>query len=373
MNRLKKVLVICLSLAMVFSLASCGGGGAPTYPEETVKIGVLTFDTAGDQFIAMQEYLDYVSEGLNVEIVYSESINNAEQELSFIESCAASGCAGVVGYYNIAREQSIQLAIDKGMYYFGVAEEDSVYEAFKDNPMYLGGVYNESADYDSGYAMGQALVEAGCEKVIWSAGGRDFGIQMFIDRDAGFQAAIAEADYDVEIVDVSGFPGTDAFSSKSTAALSTPGVDGLASSFGLGYWLTPIANAGLSDTMKVAGIDSVNGMYSDLFANGTAVCNVAEQVESFVAAVPMIINALEGNPEVNRDNGLAPRLVVNRWIITNAEDYEMLLALETGGDFAVSIDEIKQCIKSQNPDASYETFATIYGEVSPEAIEARRQ
>ena len=40
----------------------------------------------------------------------------------------------------------MQLCIDKGMYYFGVAEEPSVYDAFKDNPLYLGGWYNATAE-----------------------------------------------------------------------------------------------------------------------------------------------------------------------------------------------------------------------------------
>lgn len=372
MKHLKKVLVLVLSLAMVLGLAACGSSENANYPEETVKIGVVTFDTSGTQFIAMQDYLEYLTTGLNVEFVYSESINNAEQELSFIESCAAAGCKLIIGYYNIARAESIQLAIDKGMYYFGVAEEDAVYEAFKNNPMYLGGIYNATADYDSGYAMGKALVDAGCKKVIYSAGGRDFGIQMFINRDAGFQAAIAEAG-DVEIVDVSGFPGTDAFSSKQTAALATPGIDGIASSFGLGVWLQPIQTAGLMEKLKLAGIDSVDGMYTDLFESGAAVCTVAESVEAFASAIPMVINALDENGDVNQDGGLAARLVVNRWILTNAEDYATILDLETNGEYAVSVDEMKTCIKGLNEEASYDTFKALYGDLSPSAIEARRQ
>ena len=130
MKHIKKVLLLVLSLTMVLSLAACGSSKAADYPKEKVKIAVLTFDTSGAQFIAMQDYLEYLTTGLNVEFVYSESINNAEQELSFIESSAAAGCKLVIGYYNIARAESIQLAIDKGMYYFGVAEEDAVYEQF---------------------------------------------------------------------------------------------------------------------------------------------------------------------------------------------------------------------------------------------------
>ena len=373
MKHFKKILVLALSAIMIFSLSACGGSGDATYPEETLKVAVCTFDTAGNQFIAMQDYLDYLAEGLNIEVTYSESLKNATQELDFIESSAAAGCKLVIGYYNIARAQSIQLAIDKGMYYFGVAEEDAVYEQFKDDPMYLGGVYNPTADYDSGYAMGKALADAGCKKVVYASGGKDFGIQMFIDRYDGFMAAINEAG-GIEVVEVAGWPDAASFAAKQAAALSTPGLDGVASSTGISNWITPIDSAGLSDKIKLAGIDVLDGSYTDLFESGQAVCNVAEPTESFVAAIPMVINAINDDGDVNRENGLASRLLVNRWIITNGEDYAKYLELENGGDYAVNVDEVKSCIKALNPDATYEnTFKSIYGDLSISAIEARRK
>lgn len=374
MKHLNKLLILVLSITMILGLTACGDSGKSdgAYPEDKVKIGVVTFDTAGDQFIALKEYFDYLSTELNIEIVYSESISNAEGELAFIESAAAAGCKGIIGYYNVARSESIQLAIDKGMYYFGVAEEDEVYNKFKDNSMYLGGLYNDKADYDSGYAMGKALADAGCKKVIYSAGGRDFGIKMFIDRADGFMAAIQEAG-GVEVVDVSGFPGTDAFSSAQTAALATPGVDGLASSFGIGVWLQPVGTAGMMGTLKLAGIDAVNGMYVDLFASGSAVCTVAEATEGFAAAIPMILNALDENADVNQDGGVAARLLVPRWVITNGEDYQAIFDLMTSGEYAVNADEVKSCIKALNEDATYETITSLYGDLSPSTIEARRQ
>ena len=96
MKKIKKILMLFMSAVMLLSLASCGSADSTVekYPDEKIKIGFITFDTAGDQFIAVQQYLDKLSEKLNIEIIYSESINNAEQELSFIESVAAAGGKG---------------------------------------------------------------------------------------------------------------------------------------------------------------------------------------------------------------------------------------------------------------------------------------
>ena len=112
--------------------------------------------------------------------------------------CALAGGALWADYRHSGAEQSTEAPSlpehwREGMYYTGVAEEPSVYDAFKDNPMYLGGWYNETQNYDAGYAMGKALVDAGCTELVYVSGGRDYGVQMFIDRSNGFMDAIDEA------------------------------------------------------------------------------------------------------------------------------------------------------------------------------------
>ena len=58
--------------------------------------------------------------------------------------------------------------------------------------------------------MAQALIDAGCKRLVYVSGGRDYGVQMFIDRSKGFMDAIDEAKAagkDVELVaDVAGWP-----------------------------------------------------------------------------------------------------------------------------------------------------------------------
>ena len=119
---MKKLISLLLALTIVFSLVSCGAdtssSGTPSstpastgsdssepaesgqtegpalaadgrYPAETVKIGLETYTTTDEQFLAIQNYLTYLQEYFNIEIIYSEAVDSAEGELDFIEQCAA--------------------------------------------------------------------------------------------------------------------------------------------------------------------------------------------------------------------------------------------------------------------------------------------
>ena len=117
------------------------------YPAETVKIGLEVYDTTAENTLALQSYIKYMQKSFNVELIHSESIADAAGELAFIESCAAAGCKAIIAMYNVTQGQAVQTCIDAGMYYWGTANEPAVYDAFKSNPKYLGGVKTENADY----------------------------------------------------------------------------------------------------------------------------------------------------------------------------------------------------------------------------------
>jgi hypothetical protein len=372
------VLVGCLLvLSLAVGFAGCGGGdsGAPNYPKETVKIGFVAFDPTAEQFLAVKSYFDYLKTKINIDVIYSEAIGNAEGELAFIESCAAAGAKAIIGYFNVARVASVQLCIDKGMYYFGVAEEPSVYDAFKDNPLYLGGWYSETADYDSGNVMAQALIDAGCKRLVYVSGGRDYGVQMFIDRSKGFMDAIAAAQAagkDVQLVaDVAGWPELGTYAPAQNDAIAK-GFDGLGCSFGAATWYQALSNAGMSETVKIAAIDAFSDLTKAAWQNGQMVNSVIEITSMFGMGVPLLLNSLDGNADVARVNGQAPRVDTKRWIVTSAEQYNALSAIETGGVWCWDAADVLSVVKSQNPDATFEALQALYLANSVEDIEARR-
>ena len=221
----KKLLALVLSAALVLSMTACSSKSAeestttatPTesaaqdaaatqapetsavtldksWPAEKVLIGFECFDTTDDQFLAIQKYYEYLEQYFNFDVMYSESIASAEDELKFIENCASAGAKAVIGYYNVSGAEAVQLCADKGMYYWGGADKAIIYDKFADNEYYLGGYDGGNADYDAGYAMAKALIDQGSEKLIYTSGGRDFGIDFFIDRSEGFYAAVEESE-----------------------------------------------------------------------------------------------------------------------------------------------------------------------------------
>jgi hypothetical protein len=391
----KKLLALLLSAAMIFSMTACSSKNAeestatvtPTeaaaqdaaatqapetqaialdksWPAEKVLIGFECFDTTDDQFLAIQKYYEYLEQYFNFEVIYSESIASAEDELKFIENCASAGAKAVIGYYNVSGAEAVQLCADKGLYYWGGADKAIIYDKFADNEYYLGGYDGGNADYDAGYAMAKALIDQGCEKLVYTSGGRDFGIDFFIDRSEGFYAAVEEAkagNPNVEVVyDVSGWPGTDAFTADQTKVCDME-FDGLGCSFSAAVWFQPLSTVGKINSVKIATIGSVGDLYKDFVEGGIVSVLVYDNEEvTFGGAIPAILNAVSGNGTANRNNGKAANYKVNRWIITSADQYNAIYEKHNADEYYVTAEEVANCIVNFNPEASYATFEEVY-------------
>jgi len=377
------VIACLLVLSAALSVAGCGSdpgsagvlAAGEKYPAETVKIGVVTFDPSQEQFLAVKSYFDYLETKINLDFIYSEAIGPAEAEFAFIESCAAAGCKAIIGYFNVARAASVQLCIDKGMYFIGVAEEPSVYDVFKDNPMYLGGWYTETQNYDAGYAMAKGLIDAGSTRLCYTSGGRDYGVQMFIERSKGFKDAIADAKAegkDVELVaDVPGWPEFGTYKPAQDAAIQQ-GFDGLGCSFGAATWYQALLNAGMSDSVKVASIDAFSDLTKNAWNSGQMACTPIEITSMFGAGIPMLLNALAGDDDVAHDNGQAARLEITWWVVKSADEYNAYSDIETGGVWCWNAEDILSVVKAVNPDATFQSIVDLYGADSIQEIEARR-
>lgn len=389
---MKKALSLLLVLAMtVCLLAGCGGDsgkGSDTtseqnsaavttdypldgsWPEETVKIGVLAFDTTDEAFMGVMNYYDYLAEHFNVEFIISESISSAEQEFAFIDSCAAAGCQAIRAYYNIAGAEAIKHATAQGMYYYGI---DEYYEEVKDDPYYVGSyTFSDPNDPDApngeylaGYELGYTMGTAGLNHVAFCNGGASFGVQMFIDRQQGFFDGMAKAQeegsttqFDPEKDVIEGFPSESYFAAQ--AAFFTEDYDGIVSSFDAFDWFQPIIESGKD--IKVGCIGSVSDTYKSFIDNGTVIALLYDAPEIVHGSgFCNILNAVTGHSDLyQNEDGTALLNQVQRWTVTSADDFNAIYDMHNAGEYYTSAEQMASLLGGLNEDATRDDVIAMF-------------
>lgn len=414
---MKKVIALLLVLVMMFALAACGengnnnaapgggepsgggqpsgggggtsGGGQPSggdtgvkldrsWPEETIKIGVEAFDTTDESFLAVMEYFEHLGEYFNVEIVISETLNAAEDEFNFINNCAAAGCKGIFGYYNIAGDEAIKLATSLGMYYWGT---EGSYNNMADDPNYVG-TYTfsdvndanaKNGEYLAGYEIGYTMASSGLEHLVFCNGGAAIGVPMFIDRQAGVLDGIAAAQaegsatrFDPAEDIIEGFPN-DAWFAAQAAALAGD-YDGLVITFDAFTWFQPIMESGKD--FKVGCIGTVNDTYKTFIENGTVIALVYDCGEVVFGSVfSNIVNAATGHAELTR--GADGRALLNhtqRWVLTNPDDFNAVYEKHSKGEYFITAEDMATVLGGLNPDATVDDVIALFDMSLEEAL-----
>lgn len=409
---MKKLLSLLLAIAMMLSLAACGGAAASTpeaagsaaataensaeapaseaapadapadapagpalapdgrYPAETVKIGFETFTTTDEQFLGIQAYMEELQKTFNIEILYSEALDSAEGELAFIEQCGAAGCKAVIGYYNVSNEEVIKKCEELGMYYWGNGNNTAIVEYGNTSDYYLGSFYVGNADYEYGYGCVKALADQGCKKIILVSGGASFGVEMFIDRAQGATDAAKELGLEI-VYEVPGWPGTEEFSAHQTNALATD-ADGIASMLTALMWIQPLNTAGKFGSVKVAAVDALNETVVEMFGAGMYVGAASEITEVFGMSIPMILNAVAGHPARNED-GTAPLVDATWWMVTSVEDAGYYASVQGGENgWAIEAKDIQTLLYDYNPDTTIQDMSAMYCAMTPAEIQARK-
>lgn len=362
--------VLGLSTVIGSSLITYAEEDLSAFPEEEVKIGVEAFDTTDEQFMALQEYLDYLADNLNISFMYSESIANAEGEMDFIDSCASAGCQAIFAYYNVTPE-AIQRTTDLGMYYWGT---EQYADDYADNDHYIGCYTfteegsSENGDYLGGYQLGYSLGQQGVTHVFYCNGGASFGVQMFIDRQEGFEAGVAaaqeegcEIQYDPANDVIEGWPGTDDFTAAVGSKLAGD-YDGAAVSFNAATLFQPIFDAGKADSIKIAAIGGVNDTYYDAFNDGlvsTIVYDCEEVV--FGNGIVQILNAVTGHADLTKDaDGNPGRVLTYRWTLEDPEQFNAIYDMHDGGEYYITAEDVANMCAEINPDITFDQINEYY-------------
>ena len=375
---MKKVVAIVLAMMLAAGIFAGTVSASPaldgTWPEETVKIAVEVYDTTDQTVLGYHDYFDYLAKYYNVEFIFSESISTAEDELAFAESCAAAGCKAYFAGYCASMETIVNRVTELGMYYWGV--ERGLDEIFKDNEYYLGGFLpvvdgsdvEGNGDFLLGYELAYNLAENGSTHIAFCNGGADFGIPMFIDRQAGFFKGIEDAQaagyavaFDPEADVVSGWPGTDEFAAKQSQVI-TGDYDAVAASFsGVEVWIQPIMDAGKLGQIKIAGVGAVTDTMVDISEIGLVGALVYENEEVvFGNAIPMFINAVNGHADLVKGEKGYCDIPVNRWTLTKPEEFAAIYGKHEAGEFYITAEDLAQFFPEFNPDTTKEEFEDFY-------------
>lgn len=401
---MKKLIALLLALVMVFALVACGteqpGGSQPagdpgtpssdpgtvetltyenyaydrTWPEETLKIGVVLFNPTDDTWLRVKDYYDYLASVFNIEFIYSEQIGSAEQEFQFINSCAAAGCKGIYAYYNVAGPASIMEATRLGMYYTGIVD---YYSRFVDDPYFVGGYQFVSAsgkngDYDAGYELGYNLAKQGVKHIVYASG--ETKVPMMANRAEGFYAGVAAAQaegaavqFDPAVDVIGGWPDAPTFAPMQTAAI-TADYDAVGSATDIAYWFQPVSDAGKQ--MKMACIGSVSDSYKTYVENGT-VSVIVYDCPEYIHGAPMImlLNCCTGHPELAKNADGTPRLQsVYRWTVNSADLFMEIYNKHANGEFYVPAEDVAMLMGGLNPNASLELMDQVYNVTMAESM-----
>ena len=353
---MKKKMLLAATIGVAASMMMTCGVMAADYPEEKVLIGVEMSSLTDTDALQIIDYFNYLSENMNVEFKYSESIADADAEMDFIDECAIAGCKGFITNYNVSGSEQAARVIDYGMYFYGMSEDEETYSLFAEDEYYLGSVNTGDTDYECGYELGKWCKDQGFSKVIYSNGGADFGVQMFIDRQQGFLDGVGE---DMEVVTVSGFPN-DQFYADQANALATDGVEAVATSInGVDYWAQPIETAGVSGKVKLATMGAVDAKMVQAFQDGTvAMMAGGGSVQKLGFGVGMICNAVDGNADALKLDGMACNDQVSVWVIDSAELCEKIFEIQDNEKVYNAEDIMSLCV-AVNPEASHDTILEL--------------
>ncbi len=395
---MKKWIALVLALALCLGLAACGAETpeAPRHTTEPVhKIGVIVYNTGDEEVISFREYLQgYIESNFEmVKFIYSESIQNSEQELDFIQKACDAGVEGFMSFLSHDLQAEVGLC-EKNKAYYMLASgtvSDEEFDAVANNPWFLGMFGPGRAfEFQAGGDMARFFAEQdyGTRYFILS-GGAAMGNEMHYQRTLGILNAFA-AHYGVSF-------RTSREELAKTEQPLTVDLDGLSVTICPGYvsresyfetakkcWAEGSYDAVLSvlppaEMAEVIGdtplgvVDAFHTRNLQLFTNGPLKYVIGKYSSMVGPAFALMLNAITGHAEEFRNNGRALRVTQVFWTSESYDDYVAKYTLSTSSSRnAYSFEDLSRVICIYNPDATLNELVALAEACSFFAVEARR-
>ncbi|MBR3001826.1 MAG: LacI family DNA-binding transcriptional regulator [Oscillospiraceae bacterium] len=396
MKTLKKVLVMLLAAAMVFSLVACGGSGSGENADpaaETVKIGVLVSDTTSAEALAFRSYYEnYIQSVYNVEFMYSDELSDAAAEQSALDNFIANNCKAIISFASADRPAQIDKCEAEGVYY-AVATgtlTDEQYETYKSYEYYVGAIGPDLAtEYQAGYDMAKHFLDEGYTKFGMFTGASVYFTEMHIYRAAGMLAAMCDAggaDYkgatgmgivgvifnDGGVIEpctigtvelngvVSGYDFDDAWFGKLAAVANDPNVEAL-----LAVGSGQVTFAGFKPEGKVLGdIDCYTADSVGLMEAGTLNYLAGKFSASIGPIFAATLSAVYGEP-IRDENGNALALSQGYWVASDAATAKQYFEVDSSTTAPAYTKEKLDTLFG----ASYNDFASFVSKYSFDEIQ----
>ena len=400
---MKRILSLLLSLILCLGLAACSGGGeTPGTPEKPVptdttlhKIGVIVYNTGDEEVIGFREYLQgYIESNFPmVKFLYSDSIEDREQELAFIQSACDQGVEGFMSFLSHDLRAEVALCEQNHAFYLlasgTVSEED--FDAVAENPWFLGMFGpGQPFEFQAGADMARYFVreQTGSRYFILS-GGAPLGNEMHYQRTMGILDTLATA-YGVN------FPQSRQ-ELASTAEPITLELEKLTVTICPGYVsreayletaketyskgtydvvlavLPPLEMTDVIGKTPLGVVDSYNTRNLQLSTDGVLKFVVGKYSSMIGPSFALMLNAVTGHASEFREKGKAIKVTQGFWTSDGPEDYLEKYALSASAAMnAYNFDDLSKVICIYNPDADLNELVALAEACSYRAVQARR-
>ncbi len=400
-----------LIFLLLLSLIGCGTKESEADQEAEVyhRIGVAVYSTTDPELSLFYDYYrNYIAASFPVEFLLSDDLNTAEDEVAFIEEMKEEGVEGIISFYGEDLESVLAACAENEMYYVlgSSSLSDEEYEAVKENPWFLGAIGPDTEEeYDAGAEMAETFVADGAKSFLIVTGGAGDAVNfMHYTRVCGMLDTLAEElglTYSASVEDLAqvtalteietgrddilivlspGYIQMDEGMSNLEQALADRDYDALMSAVGLSEALEflteeirttdQVFQVGVIDCFSEENREAVE--ITD--GSGNPLLNfVKGKYASMVApAFVAMFNAVEGDVDVVKPDGVAFRLTQSYWTAVGSEEYlELYSYTQSIYENAYSSVDLMQAIRSYSGDADYERFKELTESCDLESVRER--
>lgn len=382
------------------------GGAAKKY-----IIGVCE-PLANDEAVVRRDYFEnYIGPAYNVEFIFSETINDTEGELSFIENIVQAGADAYISFRSEDTAQLVQVCEEYGLYYCVNSNRNKdVEQAYTGKYNYFLGSFgadqpktgelfknwlNETASDtgEEGFMIASGLAFSGniqhyeCTVAVLQALQEKYALSF---EDTVENLAVTSAP--LEIANDKGipiyiYPGSiknETWLQGISAGLQT-GKYGVFIQAVPSYSQTAVVVDEVEKTfnknIKVASMASISESLSNAFHTKDSFGNQSLDMATVKAvSIPSCVgfitvyNALTGYKDLSiAENGEPVELLFTIWGITTVEELDTLSTWDVVGSdvWAADTEVINQCLGAYNPDVTTGEIQSIIYNLNYEQVENR--